>query len=138
MPNSTRFAPRVEESLRVLGDLLRGAGEGEPVERRRPLDRRIVLADDVQVHLDLALRVRAGQVAVLVDDAHGADDDPDVVVADPVAHQPHHVGVGAAADLHLVRDPAGQRRHARLPGADQQRHAVSLRHVLEARALARA
>jgi hypothetical protein len=46
-------------------------------------------------------------------------------------HQPHHVGIGAAADLHLSGDACCERRRPRFPRADHQRHLRAERRVLE-------
>src|SRR5204863_4946179 len=93
----------VDQRACVRDDLLRCSGEHELLERGRltrpQLERRIELADDVEIHLYLRRSVRARPVAVLVDDGYGADDDARAVVAEPAAHQPRHVGIRAAADL---------------------------------------
>ena len=97
------------------------------------LDRRVERADDVDVHRHLAARQRAGALAVLVDDGDGAEDDPDVVVADPLARSTSATsGIGAAADLDLGRRLAGERGEPRRPRADEERDLASGRRVAQA------
>src|SRR5205823_14415790 len=88
--------PRLVEPACVGGNLLRRSREGEAVERRRltglERQRRIEAGDDLEVHGDLVTRALTGKLAVLVDDRNRADDDPDIVVTDPPAYQPHHLG----------------------------------------------
>ena len=46
---------------------------------------------------------------------------------EPLARQPHHGRVRAAAELQLVRVLGRERRQPRRPGADEQRHPLALR-----------
>ncbi len=135
VPNSTRWTPASISASRLRRDLAPASPRRELLERRlwpaaarasgRARRRRRGTARTS------AARARARSVAVLVDDGDGADDDARPVGAEPLAHQPHHVGVRGAADLHLVGDGRRERRGARAPGADHQRHGRAQRLVRE-------
>ncbi len=54
------------------------------------------------------------------------------LAADPLAHQAHHRGVRATADLHLVGHLPRERREPRTPGTEHERDTGPLGLVLQA------
>ena len=129
---------RLEQRARVLDDARRFPRERKAVEQvvgnlvsLGQLDRRVVRGDDREVQRDLAPRALTRARIVLVDDGDRADHELRVAVAEPLLHQPHHVGVRRAAELQLVGMLCGERGQARRPRPDQERHARAQRLVGE-------
>ncbi len=126
VPSSTRSAPASQSSSTRAA-----TSSGVPAMQKRAssggsraVDRRVESGHHLEIRRNCGACALASPGSVLVDDADGAEHDPHVLVAEPLADDRDEVRVGAPADLELVGDGARPGGSGAPPRADEERHDV--------------
>ena len=83
----------------------------------------------------LARAAEEAGFAVVVDNGDRPEHDPDLWIADALAHHRHDLGIRATAHLQLLCGCTGKSRQPGRPGADEQRHGSPSNRVAQAIAL---